>query len=419
MSAEMKPNVVARPDLAPQGHQRIAWVRKNMPILRRLESEFAAQQPFAGQRAVVSVHLEAKTAYLALVLRAGGARVAVTGSNAGSTKDDVVAALAEEGLHVYAKHGATEAEMHQALSSALDIEPTVVIDDGGDIVEELHGERAELAAGVLGACEETTTGVLRARAREEAGQLAFPVMLINDARCKYLFDNVHGTGQSVWDAVMRSTNQVLAGKVVAIVGFGWCGSGCALRAQGLGARVILSEVDPVKAADAAMRGFDVAPLEQACRRADIILTVTGIKNTLSLRHFEQMKDGALVANAGHFRNEIDVQALTTAATDRETLREEVTGYRLGEKWIHLLGDGNIVNIACGDGHPAEIMDTSFALQALSVRHVVENASSLSKRAYDIPEEIDDRVARLKLEAMGLEIDELSDEQQRYIQSWEG
>lgn len=414
----MKPNLVAHPELAEDGLRRISWVKRNMPILRGLEEEFRATQPFAGHRAVVSVHLEAKTAYLAMVLRAGGAKVAVTGSNSGSTKDNVVAALAEEGLHVYARHGATDEEMHTAMNMALDIEPTFVIDDGGDIVEALHGERQALATHVLGACEETTTGVLRARARADAGELLFPVLLINDARCKYLFDNVHGTGQSVWDAVMRSTNQVLAGKVVAIVGYGWCGAGCALRAQGLGARVVISEVDPVKAADAAMRGFDVAPLSEACSEADVVLTVTGVRNTLRLEHFEKMKDGALVANAGHFRNEIDVAALKQAASEERPFREQVTGYRLGDDWVHLLGDGNIVNIACGDGHPAEIMDTSFALQALSARHVVSEAGTLGAEAIDIPEAIDDQVARLKLESMGLRIDELTPDQVKYIEGWE-
>ncbi|MEM6703188.1 MAG: adenosylhomocysteinase [Acidobacteriota bacterium] len=412
-------SLVASPELADQGAQRIEWARANMPILRALEAEFRRDRPFEGMRAAVSIHLEAKTAYLALVLRDGGAQVAVTGSNSGSTKDDIVAALArEENVYVYAHHGASPAAMLDYRVAAIELEPQIVIDDGGDLVELLHDDYATIGRGVLGACEETTSGVLRARARAEAGELAFPVLLINDARCKYLFDNVHGTGQSVWDAVMRSTNQVIAGKVVAIAGFGWCGAGCALRAQGLGARVIVSEVDPVKAADAAMRGFDVAPLAHACERADIVLTVTGVKDTLTPEHFAGMKDGTLVANAGHFRNEVDVDALASLSSESRSFRENVTGYRLEDRWIHVLGDGNIVNIACGDGHPAEIMDTSFALQALSARHVADNAGRLDAAPIDIPKEIDERVARLKLQSMSLEIDELTAEQKDYLSSWE-
>lgn len=410
---------VARPELAEQGAQRIAWARANMPILRTLQKEFERDRPFEGLRAAISIHLEAKTAYLAQVLRDGGAEVAVTGSNPGSTKDDIVAALAgEEGLHVYARHGASDEEMHDFRVAAIELEPHIVIDDGGDLVELLHDDHAAIGRGVLGACEETTSGVLRARARAAAGELAFPVLLINDARCKYLFDNVHGTGQSVWDAVMRSTNQVIAGKVVAIAGFGWCGAGCALRAQGLGARVIVSEVDPVKAADAAMRGFDVAPLAHACERADIVLTVTGVRDTLTPEHFAGMRDGTLVANAGHFRHEVDVDGLAQLASETRVLREQITGYRLGDRWIHVLGDANIVNMACGDGHPAEIMDTSFALQALSARHVADRAGTLEAAAIDIPRAIDERVARLKLQSMGLEIDELTEEQKDYLTSWD-
>jgi len=401
----MHPNVVAAPEQASGGKQKIDWVRRNMPILRQLESEFRQQQPFAGKRVLVCVHLEAKTAYLALVLAAGGAEVAVTGSNPGSTKDDVVAALDSLGLYVYAKHGATPDEMEGYMSLALDIRPHVVIDDGGDIVELLHGGRKDVSTDVLGACEETTTGVLRARARAQANELSFPVVLINEARCKYLFDNVHGTGQSVWDAVMRTTNLVLAGKTVAIAGFGWCGRGCALRAAGLGAKVIVCEVDPVKAADAAMCGYQVMPLMEACRKADIMLTVTGVRNTLERNHFEAMKDGMLIANAGHFRNEIDVDALQEIAAEQKPMRDKVQGYKTeAGDWLYLLGDGNIVNIACGDGHPAEIMDTSFALQALSARYLVEQNVKLLPAVYEVPEEIDLQVARLKLASLNISID---------------
>ena len=412
MNTDMQANIVASPETASAGRQKIEWVRRNMPILRQLEAEFTEQQPFAEQRVVVSVHLEAKTAYLALVMAAGGAEVAVTGSNPDSTKDDVVAALNEMGLHVYARHGASLAEMRAYMSQALDIRPTIVIDDGGDIVELLHDERKALCADVLGVCEETTTGVLRASARANAGQLSFPVMLINQARCKYLFDNVHGTGQSVWDAVMRSTNLVLAGKTVVIVGFGWCGRGCALRAAGLGAKVIVCEVDAVKAADAAMSGYQVMPLLGACTAADIVLTVTG-------EHFEAMKDGVLIANAGHFRNEVDVEALQTLAVADAPMRENVHGYETADgSWLYLIGDGNIVNIACADGHPAEIMDTSFALQALSARYLVEHHRELSAGVFEVPETIDQQVAAMKLAGMGIAIDVLSDEQKAHLDGWD-
>ena len=401
----MLPNILASPELAAEGKQKIDWVRRNMPILRQLETEFRQQQPFAGKRVLVCVHLEAKTAYLALVIAAGGASVAVTGSNPGSTKDDVVAALDALGLHVYARHGATLEEMEDHMSLALDIRPHVVIDDGGDIVELLHGSRSELSGNILGACEETTTGVLRAQDRARANELDFPVMLINEAQCKYLFDNVHGTGQSVWDALMRSTNLVLAGKTIAIVGFGWCGRGCALRAAGLGAKVIICEVDAVKAADAAMNGYQVMPLLDACREADIVLTVTGVRDTLDRAHFEAMKDGVLIANAGHFRNEINVDALQDLAIEHAPMRENVVGYKTPPgAWLYLVGDGNIVNIACADGHPAEIMDTSFALQALSARYLVEFHEKLENDVYRVPDEIDQQVAKMKLASMNISID---------------
>lgn len=401
----MRPNVVATPDFAADGQQKIDWVRRNMPILRQLESEFRRQQPFAGRRVLVCVHLEAKTAYLALVLAAGGASVAVTGSNPGSTKDDVVAALDALGLHVYARHNATLEEMEGYMGMALELRPHVVIDDGGDIVELLHGKHAELSDRVIGACEETTTGVVRAKDRAGAGHLDFPVMLINEARCKYLFDNVHGTGQSVWDAVMRTTNLVLAGKTVAIAGFGWCGRGCAMRAAGLGASVIVCEVDAVKAADAAMNSYRVMPLLDACGIADVVLTVTGVRGTLRREHFEAMKDGVLIANAGHFRNEIDVDALQDLAVEESAVREGIRAYVTASgKRLNLLGDGNIVNIACADGHPAEIMDTSFALQALCALYLVESGKSLAPGVYPVPDAIDQRVAHMKLASMNINID---------------
>ena len=414
----MQQNIVAAPALAAEGQRKVEWVRRNMPILRRLEAQFAAERPFAGKRIAISIHLEAKTAYLALVLRAGGAAVSVAGSNPESTKDDVVAALAAEGLHVYARHGAKPDEMRRYMGFALEIGPHVVIDDGGDLVELLHESHREFGKDMLGACEETTSGVLRARARAKARQLEFPVVLVNDARCKYLFDNVHGTGQSVWEGVMRSTNLVLAGKTVVIVGYGWCGKGCALRAQGLGAHVVVCEVDPVKAADALMHGCRVLPLAEACRVADVVLTVTGVRHTLRAEHFPLLKSNVLLANAGHFWEEIDVAALAKLAVERKELRANVEGFRLADgRWLNLLGGGNIVNIACGDGHPAEIMDMSFALQALAAKHVVEHAGRLAPDCHPVPVAVDDQVARLKLAAAGVAIDSLTADQQQYLAHW--
>ncbi len=402
----MQPNIVRHPELAADGKQKISWVRRNMPILRQLEADFSQLQPFADKRVLVCVHLEAKTAYLALVMAAGGAQVAVTGSNPGSTKDDIVAALDCAGLHVYAEHGASLQKMQQHMGLALEIQPHLVIDDGGDIVELLHESHRHLGVDMVGACEETTTGVLRARQRAQTDGLDFPVMLINEARCKYLFDNVHGTGQSVWDAIMRSTNLLLAGKTITIIGFGWCGRGCALRAVGMGAKVIVCEVDAVKAADAAMNGYQVMPLLEACPVSDIVLTVTGIRHTLTRVHFDTMKEGALIANAGHFRNEIDVEALQELAIENKPMRENVHGYKTpAGKWLYLIGDGNIVNIACADGHPVEIMDTSFALQALSARYLFEHHEELAPGVYGVPDEIDQQVAQMKLASMQIRIDD--------------
>ena len=415
----MQQNIVAAPELAAEGQRKIEWVTRNMPILRQLEAQFTAERPFAGKRVAVCIHLEAKTAYLALVLRAGGAEVAVTGSNPESTKDDVVAALAAAGLHVYARHGAPPDEMRRYMGLALEIEPHVVIDDGGDLVELLHESHSKFGKHMLGACEETTSGVLRARARVKAGQLRFPVVLVNDARCKYLFDNVHGTGQSVWDGVMRATNLVLAGKTIVIVGYGWCGKGVALRAQGLGAHVVVCEVDPIKAADALMHGCRVLPLAEACRVADVVLTVTGVRHTLRAAHFRALKHNVLLANAGHFWEEIDVAGLAALAVERKELRANVEGFRLPDgRWLNLLGGGNIVNISCADGHPAEIMDMSFALQALAARHVVEHAGTLAADCHPVPAAIDSQVARLKLAAAGIAIDSLTPDQEEYLEHWQ-
>ena len=401
----MEPSVVARSDLAEQGAARIEWVQRHMPILQSIQARFTDEQPFAGLHALVCIHLEAKTANLALTLAAGGAEVAVTGSNPDSTKDDIVAALDARGLAVYARHGASPDEMRAYMRLALDINPNFVIDDGGDIVEIMQSDRRDLLAGLFGVCEETTTGVVRARESAALGELAMPVFAINDARCKYLFDNVHGTGQSVWDAIMRSGNTTVSGKRVVVVGYGWCGRGIAMRADGLGARVIVCERDPVKAADAAMNGFDVMPLAQACGLADIIVTATGVEHTLAAEHFALMRDGVMLANAGHFWTEIDAASLAEQSVERNQMRECIEAFHMSDgRCVYLLGDANIVNIACADGHPAEIMDTSFALQALTAEHLCKYHATLAREVHAVPSEIDDAVARLKLAAMDLQID---------------
>ena len=416
----MKENMLRDLSLAPQGRAKIDWVRKNMPVLRSIEEEFLREQPFKGLRAVVCVHLEAKTAYLAEVMAAGGAEVSVTGSNPKSTKDDVVAALAEGGLHVYARYDASREEFFRHLNAALDIAPNVVIDDGGDLVNLLHEERRELLAEVYGACEETTAGVLRARARERDGKLEFPLLAVNDAYCKYLFDNRYGTGQSTMDALMRSTNKVVAGAVTVVNGFGWCGRGIAQRAAGLGARVVITEVDPIKALEAAHEGYWVMPMAEAAKIGDFFITTTGVKQVITAEHFRTMKDGAVLANAGHFFEEIDTEGLEHMAEEKRPVRgEDLTGYRLPDgRWINVIADGRIVNIAAADGHPAEIMDMSFAVQALAGRYVSEHRDELSPAVLRVPKEIDERIARFKLSAMNIGIDELTDEQRAYIEGYE-
>ncbi len=413
----MRQSQIYDPALAPEGRRKIEWVRRNMPILNRLEEEFRREQTFAGLRVAVSVHFEAKTAYLAEIFAAGGADVSVTGSNSLSTKDDVAAAVAERGLHVYATHGASPSEFQEQHLLAIDIEPNIVIDDGGDLVHDLHVHRPELIEQVYGACEETTSGVIRDSALAREGRLRFPVLLVNNAQCKFLFDNRYGTGQSTWEAIMRTTNLNIAGSRAVIVGYGWCGKGCAMRAKGLGAEVIVCEVDPIKAVEAVMDGFRVMPMQEAAAIGDFFLTVSGGTKALSRDHFALMHDGAILANAGHFNAEIDLVALRSLSAAEEEVRENITAYRMaGGRTVYLLGGGGLVNITCGDGHPAEIMDTSFALQALSARYVAEHRGELNADVYPVPEEIDNAVARLKLETLGIRIDELTGEQEAYLRS---
>ena len=400
--------------LAPSGDMKIAWVSKNMPVLTGIKAEFEKEKPFAGVNISLSIHLEAKTAYLCRTLAAGGAVMSVTGSNPLSTQDDVAAALAAGGMDVYAWHASTPEEYERHISMALACGPDLVLDDGADLSEALHTRDKSKAANVLGACEETTTGVLRYKARERSGTLAFPVVAVNDADCKHLFDNRYGTGQSVWDGIMRTTNLVVAGKYVVVAGYGWCGKGGALRAKGLGAKVIVTEVDPVRAMEAAMDGYEVMTMDEASAAGDIFVTVTGCSDVITGRHFKNMKNGAILSNAGHFDVEVNVAELKRMSSESYTARNNITAYRLDGKELHVLGEGRLVNLAAADGHPAEIMDLSFAIQALSLKYLLSRKGALEPKVYNVPEEIDKHVANLKLRAMGIEIDTLTEEQYKYL-----
>ncbi|NLW26456.1 adenosylhomocysteinase [Acetivibrio saccincola] len=405
-------------DLAESGRQKIQWVRKNMPLLRSLEDEFSKTKPFDGVRVSISVHLEAKTAYLAKVLAIGRAEVSVTGSNPLSTQDDVAAALAKDGLKVYAWYNATEEEYKEHLELALGYKPNIIIDDGGDLVNLLHTKRQDLLPHVMGGSEETTTGILRLKAMEREGVLKFPMVAVNNAYCKYLFDNRYGTGQSVWDGINRTTNLIVAGKNVVVVGYGWCGKGIAMRAKGLGASVIVCEIDPIKATEAVMDGFKVMTMDKASSIGDIFITATGCKRVIHGEHYKKMKDGAILCNAGHFDVEVCVPELEEMACEKKEQRKNIMGYKIEDgRWINLLAEGRLVNLAAGDGHPAEIMDMSFALQALSAKYVLENYEKLGNKVIDVPEEIDKRVALMKLKSWGIEIDELTEEQKKYLESW--
>lgn len=408
-------SVIRDINLAPSGKTKIEWVKANMPLLRFLEDEFRVNRPFEGVKITVSVHLEAKTAYLCKVLATGGAKVSVTGSNPLSTQDDVAAALVRDGIDVFAWYGATDAEYENHLNRALDFGPDIVIDDGGDLVHLLHTSRSDLSSGVIGGSEETTTGIVRLRAREKEGKLKFPMIAVNDAQCKYLFDNRYGTGQSVWDGIMRTTNLVVAGKNVVIAGYGWCGKGVALRAKGLGASVIITEIDPIKAIEAVMDGFRVMTMDEASVVGDFFITVTGCTKVIRREHFLKMKDGAILANAGHFDVEVCKRDLKELTVKINPSRNNIEGYvREDGRILYLLAEGRLVNLAAADGHPAEIMDLSFALQALSVRYLLENKNTLNPGVYNVPEGIDKHVASIKLNSMGINIDSLTDEQKAYL-----
>ncbi len=417
-SLAMPPSIVVAPELVDEGLRKIEWVRRNMPILRGLEERFGRERPFLDLRMTVSVHLEAKTAYLALVLAAGGAKVSVCGSNPLSTKDDVVAALDARGLYVYARHGATHDEFESDQLTALTIAPHIVIDDGGDLVHHLHEAAKDYARDTIGACEETTAGVLRAHARHRAGQLRLPVIAVNDAQMKHLFDNRYGTGQSTMDAVMRTTNLLMTGRIIVVLGFGWCGRGIAARAAGMGMRVIVCEVDEVRALEAVMEGFTVMPIADAAPLGSFFITTTGVSDAIPLSAVEHMADGAILGNAGHFYDEIAVDAIREIAVESIQARENLVGYRLPSgKWVYLIADGKIVNIAAADGHPAEIMDTSFALQALSAEYLAKLDDPPAAGVHPVPREIDRDVARLRLKAIGVTHDTLSQAQRDYLEDF--
>ncbi len=401
--------------LAPSGEKKIKWAARNMPILNAIAADFEKDKPFAGLKITLSVHLEAKTAYLCRVLALGGAEMHVTGSNPLSTQDDVAAALVAGGLEVYAHHGASSEQYEADLDAALACSPDIVIDDGGDLVHLLHTKFAHMIPNVIGGCEETTTGILRLKAMAKAGELRFPMVMVNEADCKHLFDNRYGTGQSVWDGINRTTNLIVAGKYVVVAGYGWCGKGVAMRAKGLGAKVIVTEVDPVKAIEAHMDGFEVMTMNEAAKIGDMFVTVTGCSDVISPEHFALMKDGAIMCNAGHFNVEIDMASLEKISCNTGEARHNIMGYTMEDgRTLYVIAEGRLVNLASGDGHPAEIMDMSFAIQALSARYLADNRGKIPADVIVVPREIDDAVAMKKLETLGISIDKLTDEQIAYL-----
>lgn len=408
-------STIKNPSLAPLGLKRIAWVREFMPCMKELRERFIKEQPFSGMKIAVCVHLEAKTAYLGLLLRDGGAEVCVTGSNSLSTKDDICAALDSLGVEVHAWFGATDEEYEEHIRRTLAFCPHIIIDDGGDFVAMLTEKHPEYAKNLIGGCEETTTGINRLRAREAAGKLNFPMMAVNDAHCKYLFDNRHGTGQSVWDGIMYATNNMITARTVVIAGYGYCSSGIAMRAKGLGANVIITEVNPFRALEAAMDGHRVMKMDDAAPLGDIFITATGCKDVIVGRHYAMMKHNAIVANAGHFDIEFNLDDLKAMAVSAEERKPFIDGYTLPDgRVINALAQGKLVNIVAGNGHPAEIMDLSFAIQALSARYIAQHGRELENKLYKVPEEIDLDVAMLKVKAMGLGLDELTQEQEAYL-----
>ncbi len=436
----MSPVVKVRdPSLAERGRVQIEWAERHMPVLMRIRERFRKERPLEGIKIAASLHVTKETAVLVRTLIAGGAQVALAPCNPLSTQDDVAAALAEEGVYVYAWRGMSERDYYNAIGNALSIEPDITMDDGADVITTFHklalgveddttrwaretaGERdySKLIEKVLGGTEETTTGVIRIRAMERQGILRYPVIAVNESYTKFMFDNRYGTGQSTWDGILRATNILVAGKVVVVAGYGWVGRGVAMRARGLGARrVIVTEVNPVRALEAVMDGFEVMPMIRAAEIGDIFITATGNMKVIRREHMERMKDGAILANAGHFNVEIWIPDLEELAVSKREIRPGVTEYTLrnGRK-LYLLGEGRLVNLVCAEGHPSEVMDMSFSNQALAVEYLVKNRGRLEKKVYKLPDELDTEVARLKLQSMNIEIDELTEEQRKYLESW--
>ena len=412
-------SIVRDMSLAEHGRMKIAWVQDFMPALSAIKKEFEQTRPFAGKKIAMSIHMEAKTAYLALVLKAAGAEVHATGCNPLSTQDDVAAGLASLGVNVYAWHGSTPEEYRAHLTQTLSCHPDLFIDDGGDLMEMLCSSCREFGDHILGGCEETTTGVHRLRARAKAGALPFPMMNVNDAKCKHYYDNKYGTGRSVWDAIMHTTNLLVAGRTVVVAGYGYCGRGIAMRAKGMGATVIVTEIDPIKALEATMDGHQVMDMDSAAPLGDIFITATGCRDVITKRHFAVMKNNAFLSNAGHFNVEVNAEELAEMAVRVYPRRDEILGYELPDgRTLNLLAEGRLVNLASGNGHPAEIMDMSFAIQCMSLRYLMEHRDGMNPDLYEVPAEIDDLVSRIKLDAMGLKVDTLTEEQVRYLNGWE-
>ena len=407
------------PSLAEAGRQRIEWAYREMPVVKLIRERFTAEKPLRGIRISACLHVTTETANLVLTLKEGGADVVLCASNPLSTQDDVAAALVDYAIPVNAIKGEDETTYYKHISTALDNKPQLTVDDGADLVTTLHTKRSDLIGNVIGGTEETTTGVVRLRSLDKAGELKYPIIAVNDAQTKYLFDNRYGTGQSSIDGVTRATNILWAGKKVVVCGYGWCGHGIAMRAKGLGSHVIVTEVEPVRALEAVMDGYQVMPMLEAARVGDIFITITGDKSVIDKAHFQVMKDGAIVANSGHFNVEINIPALESLAHRKRRLRTFVDEYTLADgRCVYLLGEGRLVNLAAAEGHPASVMDMSFANQALCLEHLVKNRGKLEPRVYPVPEKIDKQVAWLKLEAMGIAIDKLTPEQTKYLASWE-
>jgi adenosylhomocysteinase len=406
-------------DLAEQGRRRIEWAGQSMPVLETIRKEFVKSKPLKGLRVAACLHVTTETANLMIALRDGGADIALCASNPLSTQDDVAASLARDfQISTFAIKGEDNDSYYSHILAAIDHKPHLTMDDGCDLVSILHTKRKDALEGVLAGTEETTTGVIRLRAMAKDGVLRYPVIAVNDALTKHMFDNRYGTGQSTLDGVIRSTNLLVAGSKFVVAGYGWCGRGLASRARGMGAGVIVTEIDPTRAIEAVMDGYRVMSMEEAAKIGDVFVTVTGNKSVLRREHFEQMKNGAIVANSGHFNVEIDIPALEELAASKRTPREFVEEYILPDgRHIHLLGEGRLINLAAAEGHPASVMDMSFANQALSAQYLVQNYARLEKKVYSVPQELDRRVARMKLESMGIQIDQLTPEQEEYLAGW--